>query len=468
MASKVDPDEFPPSVFMHFVEDGLRRISSEKSADFFTSKAFGEPENSGATSEEAQVLARSEKTQPIPKQYSGKVAYQDGRPNILVVAHSASDRLFGSERSFLDMVDAIGRVTSNVFVVLPCNVPDYTNAIRPLCHRAYILDYKWWRKGEAISDDAVEAFKSIIVADKINAVHVNTIMLREPVEAARECDVPGIVHVRELVQHDKVLQDRIGESAEEIIKQTLDRAEWIVGNSRATAAAFAKDDRTFTIPNTIDVDMMDIANDQQDEVRFGLISSNLPKKGISDLIELARLASGRVKKAKFVIIGPDTDLVRHFKQQQKLGLVPDNVLFAGYASSPRQAVEQVHVVLNFSHFAESFGRTVLEAMAARRPVIGYRWGALPELIEHNKSGYIVPFRKFFSALPYVKNLCDQPETIKRFGVRGREIAISKFGLSNYRAQVAEAYAKILPWSALQVKALKPNCKACSQFDSEDR
>jgi glycosyltransferase involved in cell wall biosynthesis/GT2 family glycosyltransferase len=435
----------------HFLRGGLWQIPSERIVTYFKESKFERGVGPVPSSSSAGTENRL-----IPRQYPGKDPYQEGWPNVLLVAHIAGEHLFGSERSFLDMADAIRHLPANLFVVLPRNVPDYTNAIRPLCHRVYIMDYQWWRKGQATSEQATDAFQHLINIDKIDAVHANTIMLREPLQAARNCGVPGIVHVRELIQHDRALQELIGEASEEITRQTRNRADWVIGNSAVTAAAFAKEGRTFTIPNTIDLDAMDIPNVVQDDViRFGLISSNLPKKGVSDVIDLARLASRSLKKAKFVVIGPDTDIIKGLKEEQKSGRVPDNVLFAGYAKSPKQAIERVNVVLNFSHFAESFGRTVLEAMAARRPVIGYRWGALPELIDHNESGYLVPFKKVADAVPFVEGLCEDPDTIKRLGERGRQIAISKFGLRSYRAKFVDAYSKILPPRAVEAKPFRP-------------
>jgi glycosyltransferase involved in cell wall biosynthesis len=41
---------------------------------------------------------------------------------------------------------------------------------------------------------------------------------------------------------------------------------------------------------------------------------------------------------------------------------------------------------------ESFGITIAEAMAMAKPVLGFDVGAVPELIGHNKTGFIVkPF-----------------------------------------------------------------------------
>ena len=46
--------------------------------------------------------------------------------------------------------------------------------------------------------------------------------------------------------------------------------------------------------------------------------------------------------------------------------------------------------MSLSKFAESFGRTVMEAMAAGRPVICYDRGAPPTLVQSGHTGFVVP------------------------------------------------------------------------------
>lgn len=69
--------------------------------------------------------------------------------------------------------------------------------------------------------------------------------------------------------------------------------------------------------------------------------------------------------------------VEDLKERQCRGLVPANLCFAGPADNPVDAMVQADVVVNLSRFQESFGRAILEAMAAQRPVVCYAWGALP-------------------------------------------------------------------------------------------
>jgi glycosyltransferase involved in cell wall biosynthesis len=46
--------------------------------------------------------------------------------------------------------------------------------------------------------------------------------------------------------------------------------------------------------------------------------------------------------------------------------------------------------MSLSHVAESFGRTVLEALSAGRPVICYARGTPPDLVGDSGAGAVVP------------------------------------------------------------------------------
>jgi len=107
--------------------------------------------------------------------------------------------------------------------------------------------------------------------------------------------------------------------------------------------------------------------------------------------------------------------VAELRQQQQTGQIPNNLIFSGYVSEPREALKQGDVLVNLSHFQESFGRTVLEAMAAGRPVVAYRWGALPELVEHKVTGCLVPLGDVETVAAYVRKLERHPALRDTFG-----------------------------------------------------
>ena len=115
------------------------------------------------------------------------------------------------------------------------------------------------------------------------------------------------------------------------------------------------------------------------------------------------------------MIGPESDHVTELKQSG----VPTNVSFAGYVKDPATALSKVNVVLSLSHFAESFGRTVAEAQAARRPVVAYNHGAISELVEDGVTGFLAPYLDIDAVVRAVARMCARPELIRTMGEAGR-------------------------------------------------
>lgn len=100
---------------------------------------------------------------------------------------------------------------------------------------------------------------------------------------------------------------------------------------------------------------------------------------------------------------------------------------------------QADVVLNLSHFQESFGRSVLEAMAAGRLVIAYRWGALPELIRHGETGFLLPLGDVAGVGQLVAQLLLAPSRLMQIAAAGRQFALQEFSLQTFSRQLADAY-----------------------------
>lgn len=368
---------------------------------------------------------------------------KEDQPNILLCAHHSGDQLFGGERSFMDVVEAVSQKGLNVYITLPSR-PDasYLRALQKHSVEIRIFAYKQWSKDNEASLLAVPDFISIIRDIKAEIVYVNTIVVRSPLEAARLCGVKTITHAREIITADRNLQDQIGLHGDFIADIVNRSSDLIVANSNATALCFSGSRSVITVPNIVDIFEYEISNIVTDGiVKFGLISSNLPKKGVEDVIELARRCEHSVPNARFTIIGPlFRDGVVEFTSGRRK--VPSNIEFVDYIPSPVDAVARVNVVLNFSHFQESFGRTILEAMAASRPVIVYDWGALPELVDHEVTGFIIPFKDFDAAIEAVKCLA-QAATLSEMGAAARQKAKVVSDRETYNNQIGEAIQSVL-------------------------
>ncbi len=373
-----------------------------------------------------------------------------GQPTVLLCGHQAGATLFGAERSLLDVVEAIGELRWNVVVTLPeAHNADYEQGILKRCKALAILPYGWWQVGRAANEDTVAHFQALLKRYHVQAVHGNTVVLQEPYVAARLEGITTLIHVRELPAYDTALCDVLGATAGEVVAHVQQHADVIIANSNCVAQAFAqapsvdKTPHLCVVPNTIDMAPLlalpGVSFAPNAPVRVGMLSSNVAKKGIEDAETMAAHLQTMAPQVEVVLFGPLTAAIKSLQRRQLQGVAPGNITYAGYVQTPADALAGLDIVMNLSRFQESFGRTVLEAMAAGRPVVAYDWGALSELVINGKTGFLVPYASPLQAAQQVARLASAPTLCCEMGQAGRARAERDFGAANLRNALANAY-----------------------------
>ncbi len=371
----------------------------------------------------------------------GSIILDETKKTILVCAHSSGKYIYGAERSLLDILNGMVSIGINVVVTIPeISNTDYLNA---LCERSCyvkVIPYSWWKRGNNQVNETVGHFNELISKFNIDAVYANTLMLWEPLISSKLRKIPNFIHIRELPQEDPDLCNVLNADPEQIRNHVHVLADNIIANSKAVATDFDLPDKTHVVHNLINLDQFDMVNSLQNgHTLIAMISSNLPKKGIEDFILMAKQLSAINPNIECILIGPDNEHIQQLLQNER----PDNLQITGYLSSPQEAISRANIIVNLSHFQESFGRTILEAMAARRCVIGYNWGALPELIKDGENGYLVPFRDIQSLVDKVVYLHNNPSLIIKMGEKGRVYAESNYGFNQFSSQLKIALNEIV-------------------------
>jgi len=137
-----------------------------------------------------------------------------------------------------------------------------------------------------------------------------------------------------------------------------------------------------TIHHGIDLAEFTPRSDSGDElVVFGRIH---PDKGTAEAIEIARRAGRRL-----VICGPVSDDA-YFAERIEPALGPEVDYRGSVGPAERSDVlGSAAVLLHPIAFAEPFGLSVVEAMACGTPVVAFRRGSMPEVIDDGVTGFCV-------------------------------------------------------------------------------
>ncbi len=165
----------------------------------------------------------------------------------------------------------------------------------------------------------------------------------------------------------------------------------------ATLAAFRVERELEVIPNFVDPAVFHPGRRGDPALRRGLaepgervlvhISNFRPAKDAPAVIAVfARVC--REVPARLLLIGHGPDVDRCAHMARRLGIA-DRVRFLGEHTDVARLLAAADLFLLPSR-QEAFGLAALEAMACGVPVIAARTGGLPEVVEHGRTGYLLP------------------------------------------------------------------------------
>jgi N-acetyl-alpha-D-glucosaminyl L-malate synthase BshA len=168
--------------------------------------------------------------------------------------------------------------------------------------------------------------------------------------------------------------------------------------------------------------------------------SNLrPVKRIGDLLKITA-ALKKYPKFKLLVIGAGSfNAYRKIVNKLKIA---NQIIVKQDVSDIENYIHAADIGL-FTSETESFGLGILEVLAYGKPVVSSRVGGIPEVVNHNITGFLSPKGNIESFTKQIERLMENPELSVKMGNAARLEAKEKFSSDKVVAQYLEYYYKTL-------------------------
>lgn len=253
---------------------------------------------------------------------------------------------------------------------------------------APVVLMKWARF--AIADPGGRSIATFLREWRPDVVHVNCLPHLRGAERARAAGFPVVWHIREILppgRRRRWFASRLSRDAAHVVSVSEAVGEWL----RAEGLG----ERLTVIHNGVEPaeepraprEALGLPPDGRVAGLFGQI---LPHKGVLPFVEAGERALAAGGDLRFVVAGAGPDgFVEEVRARMAGASRPDRFHLLPPQPTARELMAASDMVCLTTTTPDPLPRTVLEAMAAGKPVIAFRSGGAPEMVDDGRTGRLV-------------------------------------------------------------------------------
>jgi len=181
------------------------------------------------------------------------------------------------------------------------------------------------------------------------------------------------------------------------------------------------------------------------EYLLGVVGEVIPRKGQLYLAQALPELIRRIPELRVLLVGRyhrSERYVQKMRRMQATAGLHRKMRWLGRRSNVHEYMAAMDQVLVTST-EEPFGLVALEAQLSGKPVIATNVGGLPEIVQHEQSGLLIPARSSAGIIESVERLYQDRELAARLAATGREQASQRFTSERLTEEVVAVYREVL-------------------------
>jgi glycosyltransferase involved in cell wall biosynthesis len=199
------------------------------------------------------------------------------------------------------------------------------------------------------------------------------------------------------------------------------------------------------VPNGVDVKAFehDAASVRRElglnahEIVIGTVGRLEPEKDQTTLLEMFRQIEPATAPVRLMIVGSGAKADELKATAHRLGIA-DRTLFLGLRHDVPRLLSAMDVFV-LTSIREGLPISLVEAMAARLPVVASNVGSIRDLVREGQTGFVVPARDVASFKAAVDRLVGCRDLRRRLGESGRSTVEQSFSLSSMIRSYEDMY-----------------------------
>ncbi|HFD2051435.1 glycosyltransferase family 4 protein [Clostridium perfringens] len=378
--------------------------------------------------------------------------------NILYL-HAGAE-LYGADIVLLELLKNINKNKYNPYVVLPCNGP-LVDKLRQNNINVEIINYPILRRKyfnpigmiNYIKDyiKYSNKLKQICKREKINIIHTNTTAVLEGVYLKKKLSLPHIWHIHEIIVKPRFIHKFLSFMVSKFSDEVVTVSKAVKGHLDSTGYF---DKEVNVIYNGVDNCVFKKSNEVEylknefnipnNSLVVGMIGRINAWKGQNDFLDAMEIVLENNKNTYAMLVGGVFEgeewRIKELKERINSMKYKDRIIFSNY----RKDTKNIHALYDIfvlpSINPDPLPTVVLEAMATKNPIVGYKHGGICEMVKEDYNGVLAKVKDTKDLANKIIKLINDNELRVNMGKNSLERQQQNFSLNSYVKNFEEIYS----------------------------